>query len=107
MSVLSAFQARYGEGVVVATSTSSSSTVIDDAYTTSGGGCKAAVVTNQDDTDGVYFRIGKGTQTATNASYYLPPLAQVCVTKAEYDDQIGIIAVAGTPSVHVIVGEGF
>lgn len=107
MSLLKAFQPRYGAGAVIATTTSSASTAIDNQATSSGGGCKAVVVTNQNDTDGVYFKIGKGSQTATTASYYLPPGAQVCVAKAEYDDQIGTIAVANTPNIHVIVGEGF
>ena len=107
MSILAAFQPRYGVGAVISTTTSSSSTLFDNMATQSGGGSKSAVITNQDDTDGVYFRIGVGTQTATTAGYYLPPLAQVCVAKGEYDNHIGLIAVAGTPAVHVIVGEGF
>lgn len=107
MSVLASFQPRYGSGAVISTTTSSASTLFDNQATSSGGGSKAAVITNQDDTDGVYFKIGNGSQTATTASYYLPPLAQVCVSKAEYDNNIAIIAVANTPAVHVIVGEGF
>lgn len=107
MSILQSFHPRYGVGAVIATSVSSNSTAFDNMTTTPGGGCKAAVVTNMDSAIGIYFKIGTGSQTATTASYYLPPLAQVCVTKGEYDNQIGLIAVSGTPNVHVIVGEGF
>lgn len=107
MSVLQSFQPRYGVGAVITTSTTSSSTLIDNMASQSGGGSKAVVVTNQDATDGVYVKIGVGTQTATTAGYFLPKGAQVCLTKGEYDNHIGLIAVANTPAVHVIVGEGF
>lgn len=107
MSAIQPIQPRYGVGVVIATSTSSNSTEIDNMVKQPGGGSKQVVVTNQDSTNGVYFRIGVGTQTATTAGYYLQKDSQVCVTKGEYDNHIGLIAVAGTPNVHVIVGEGF
>lgn len=107
MSILQSFQPKYGAGITESATTSSASYVIDASATTSGGGSKAVVVTNQGATNGVYFKIGVGTQTATDADYYLAPGAQVCVTKAEYDNHIAFLAAASTTAVHAIPGEGF
>lgn len=107
MSILAAFQPKYGAGITETADTGSDTYTIDAAVTTSGGGSKAVVITNQGDTNGVYFRIGTGSLTATDADYYVPPGAQVCVSKAETDDKIALLAAAATTAVHVIVGEGF
>jgi len=107
MSILRSFQAVYGSGVTGTATTSSASAVIDTKVTTSGGGSKSVVVTNQDSTNHLYVKVGRGTQTATSASYDVPPGAQVCLSKGEYDDQMGVLSAASTVAYHAIVGEGF
>lgn len=107
MSALQAFNPKYGSGITESATTSSTPYTLDANATTSGGGNKAVVVTNQGDTNGVYFRIGTGTVVATDADYYLPPGAQVCVTKAQNEDKIAFLAAASSSPMHAIVGEGF
>lgn len=107
MSVLQAFNPAYGSGITESATTSSLPYTIDAKTKQFGGGNKSAVITNQGDTNGLYFRIGTGTVVATDADYYVPPGAQVCVTKAETDDKIALLAASSTTAVHVIVGEGF
>lgn len=107
MSLLKSFQPVYGAGITETASTSSNQYTLDAATKRSGGGSKAACVTNQGVTNGVYFRIGAGTITATDTDYYLPPGAQVVVSKAETDDQIAFLSAASTSPVHAVPGEGF
>lgn len=113
MTVLQSFDPTYGSGITETASTTSAPYVIDTQTTTGGGGSKNAVVSNQSATIGVYFRIGEATAStaaslvATDADYYLPPGAQVCVTKSGTDNYIAILSASSTAAVHVIVGEGF
>lgn len=107
MTILASFQPSYGKGITETATTSSASYTIDGAVTTFGGGSKSVVVTNQGATNGVYVRIGTGTVTATDADYYIPPGAQVTLTKAETHDLIAFLAAASTSAVHAIPGEGF
>jgi len=85
----------------------SASFTCDPAVSRSGGGSKSVVVSNRDATNGLFVRVGAGTQTADDTCYYVPPGAQVCLSKAETDDQIALLAAASTVAVHVIAGEGF
>jgi hypothetical protein len=107
MSLLKAFQPAYGTGITETATSPSASYVCDPAVKRSGGGSKAVVVTNQGNTNGLYVKVGAGAQTADDTGYYVPPGGQACLSKAETDDQIGLLAAAGTTPVHVIVGEGF
>jgi len=107
MAIFAAFQPAYGSGITETATTTSASYTIDPAITQSGGGNKSVVVTNQGLTNGVYFRVGSGSVTATDADYYLPPGAQVCVSKAETHNIIAFLAAASTTAVHAVVGEGF
>jgi len=99
MSRLYAFTPGYGHGQVIATSTLSSATPL-------GVNSRAMVVTNQDATDGVYVETGSSSAVAATTSYYVPPNGQVALTKADTHTHIAAIAVANTPSIHVIPGEG-
>lgn len=107
MGILAAFQPRYGSGITESATTSATPYTIDDKATTSGGGSKALVVTNQGDTNGVYVKVGLVGVVATDADYYVPPNAQICLAKAETDTTISLFATADSTDVHVIVGEGF
>lgn len=107
MTILAAFQPTYGAGATQASSTTSASFACDANATKSGGGNKAIFVRNLDGTDSIFFRIGKGAQTATAADLRLGPGERIVIAKAETDDNIAILASANTPSVNFIVGEGF
>lgn len=109
MTILASFQPSYGKGITETATTTSASYTIDGAATTYGGGNKSVVVTNQGGTNGVYVRLGNSaaTVTATDADYYIPPNAQVTLTKAETDNTIAFLAAAATTAVHAIPGEGF
>ena len=54
----------------------------------------------------MYVSAGDSTITASTADYYLPPNGQVALTKDATFTHIAAIAVAGTPVLHVILGEG-
>ena len=107
MSLLKSFQPTYGAGQTQTGAAASASYVCDAAVKRSGGGNKTIVVTNNDTTNPVYVRIGQGTQVASIADYEVLAGSKESLSKSEMDDQIAIIAPAGSPSVHFIVGEGF
>lgn len=107
MSLLKSFQPKYGSGITGTATTSSAQATIDGATKTSGGGSKSVAVTNLDATNVLYFRIGTGTLVASSADYPVPPGGQVCVSKAETDDAIAVLAAASTVAYHAIPGEGF
>ena len=93
------FGPSWGNAVINTTSTSSSRDAV---------GLKARVicVTNQDATDGVYVRSGDSSVVATSADYYLPANGSVTLTKDPQDTHVAVIAVANTPAVHIIPGQG-
>lgn len=106
MSILAAFQPTYGAGITETATVASAQFTIDPNVTKSGGGNKAVCVANRDATNGVFVRIGTGTVTATDADFYVPPLQQRIIAKAETDDIIALLAAAATVAVHAIPGEG-
>jgi hypothetical protein len=99
MNRQNAFGPSWGKGVILATSTSTGNTEV-------GINAFNVVITNQDGTDGMYVACGDSTVTATTADYYLPPNGQVCITKKKEYTHVAAIAVANTPSIHIIPGQG-
>ena len=93
------FGPSWGRGVIRTTTTSSSRIAV-------GLGARVICVTNQDSTDAVYIRSGDSTVVATSADYPLPKDGQSTLTKNPGDTHVAVIAVAGTPSVHIIPGQG-
>jgi hypothetical protein len=93
------FGPSWGNAVINTTSTSSSSDAV-------GLHARVICVTNQDGTDGVYVRSGDSAVAATTADYYLPPNGSVTLTKDPQDTHVACIAVANTPAVHIIPGQG-
>ena len=93
------FSPAWGRGVILATSTTTGNTLV-------GKGNNVVIVSNQDATDGMYIACGNSSVTATTADYYLQAGASVLVTKNRDDDYVAAIAVANTPSLHIMPGEG-
>lgn len=94
-----AFNPAWGKGVILATSVASGRTEVGkDNFN--------LVITNQDGTDGMYVRTGDDTVVATTADYYLPPNGQVAINKFRDHTHVAAIAVANTPSLHIIPGTG-
>lgn len=106
MNPVRSFQPRYGQGITETATTTSTPYVIDNGVENAGGGSHTVVVSNQGNTNGLYFRIGKdSTVTATDADAYLPPGAQAAYSKAADEDYIALLGNGGSTAVHVIVGE--
>jgi hypothetical protein len=103
MADIRTFAPGYGTGIEFATSTTSTNQALRP-------GSQQVVVTNIDATNRVYFRTtaaDTGTEgTATNADYCVLPGQQVSITRAQDHGRIAVVAAAGTPSVHVITGDG-
>lgn len=100
MADIRTFAPGYGTGIVIATTTSSSNTALR-------AGSQQVVVTNTDSTNAIYFRTcPASTDTASNADYIVLPGQRVSVTRAQDHAFIAVVAAAGTPSVHVIIGDG-
>jgi hypothetical protein len=94
------FSPAWGRGKVLATSTTTSRTEV-------GSNNNVICITNQDDTNGMYVRAGDATVVAALAvDYYLPPNGSLTITKKRSYTHVAAIAVAATPSLHVIPGEG-
>jgi hypothetical protein len=100
MSDIRTFSPGFGTGVTISTTTTSSNTAIRS-------GTLAVCVTNTDSTNNIYFRTcAASTDVATAADYLVLPGQQVSVSKQREHGFIAVIAAAGTPSVHVITGDG-
>lgn len=103
MADLRSFAPGYGTGIEFATSTTSTNQALR-------AGSQGVVVSNLDSTNRVYFRTtadSSGTNgAATSADYCVLPGQQVSITRAQDHGFIAVIAAAGTPSVHVITGDG-
>lgn len=100
MSDIRTFAPGYGTGVTISASTTSSNTEIRP-------GSLSVCVTNTDNTHIIYFRTSPvSTDVATNKDYLVMPGQQVSVSKAGDHDRIAVLAASGTPSVHVIIGDG-
>lgn len=100
MADLRTFAPGYGTGITISTTTTSSNTALR-------AGSQQVVVTNIDATNAVYFRTTPdGAASATSADYLVLPGQQVSITRAQDHAFIAAIAAAGTPSLHVITGDG-
>ena len=100
MADLRTFAPGFGTGITVATTTTSSNTALR-------AGSQQVVVSNTDSTNIIYFRTTPdNAAVATAADYLVFPGQQVSITRAQDHAFIAIIAAAGTPSVHVITGDG-
>lgn len=96
-----AFCPAYGSGQSVTASTSAQSLTITN-------GAATVVISNYSTTaaEVVYIKIGSGSITATAADYPILPGNQVPVTKHPTHDKISIVSASGSPTVHVLCGEG-
>lgn len=94
-----AFYPAWNKAVTLTTAVTTSNTEV-------GLGNRVIVVTNQDGTDGVYVSAGDSSVTASTADYYLPPNGQVALTKDQRFTHVAAIAVANTPAIHIMPGEG-
>lgn len=101
MSDIRTFAPGYGTGITITASTTSSTTALR-------GGSQQVVVTNRDATNAIYFRTTPDISgdAATAADYIVLPGQQVSVTRAQDHAFISVVSVAGTPAVHVIIGDG-
>ena len=92
------FGPSWGNGVIRSTTTASSNIAVKSS--------RVICVTNQDSTDAVYIKSGDSTVTATTADYPLPKDGQSTLTRNPADTHVAVIAVANTPNVHIIPGQG-
>jgi hypothetical protein len=100
MTDIRTFAPGYGTGVTISTTTTSSNTALRP-------GSQQVVVSNTDNTNIVYIRTcPNSTDVATAADYLVFPGQQVSITRAQDHAFIALVAAAGTPSVHVIIGDG-
>lgn len=99
MADLRTFAPGYGTGITVAATTSSAANPLRP-------GAQAMVVTNRDATNDVYVRSGGSDAVATAADYLVPARAQIPLTRNQDDTHVAVVTVAGTASVHFIIGDG-
>ncbi len=101
MADIRTFAPGYGTGITITGATAPGNNTALRA------GSQQVVVTNTDSTNIIYFRTcAASTDVATTADYLVLPGQQVSVTRAQDHAFIAVVAAAGTPSVHVIIGDG-
>ncbi len=99
MADIRTFAPGYGTAVTIPATTSSTATELRP-------GSNQIVVTNRDATNAVYIRTGNANALASAADYIVMPGAQVPLTRRFDDTHIAVVTVAGTATVHVIIGDG-